>query len=67
MSYYQTKIAALTDANPIHVEAWLRDANPDLGRLSASEFLAEVQAAAECARAEPVLSASLADCMGIRT
>ena len=66
MSHYQTKISKITDANPAHVEAWMRDKLGTLDSLSASEFLAEVQEAAACAIEEPKLSATLADCMGIR-
>lgn len=66
MSPYQQRIATLVpDVNPLHVEAWMRDQHGTLDGLSPQQFSHEVHDAAILARANPDLSESLANSIGL--
>ena len=64
---YRDAIAALTpDADPRHVEAWMRLEHPTLDGLSPEGFAAEVRMAIACiAEAGPQESEALAASFGL--
>jgi hypothetical protein len=51
-TFYQRRIAErTTDADPRHIEAWMRLGHPTLDALSAAEFAREIEEAAALVRA----------------
>jgi hypothetical protein len=67
MSYYQNLIKEIApDANPRHVEAWLRVEHGTLDQLSRQRFTREVELALQCiAEAGADVSDALAKSYGL--
>ena len=63
---YQQRIASLTNANPRHVEAFMRVEHNTLDKFSAQRFASEVEFAAICVReAGPEMAEKIAASFGL--